>query len=638
MPFTARTYAISNSGTAMPQIFRLPAANTMSQHYSVYTTTYEYTHLLPRFIRLLELTPDDTDDTSNTPTYRYRIVHAELPLDGQAPSFDAISYTWGNPVKVATLQVHENGEHIALTANLTEALPSISQHSSTKRLWIDQLCINQSDNAEKSIQVGLMSEIYSRAANVIVWLGLEDDTTGLCKEWLSALNELLPSLPDANRIQHDSEDFHDAYRYLAVTGTFKNSTWDSRYQKAVGKFCSRLYFRRSWIVQEFLLARSLIILAGNTRFTVEELGDLYCVPVTEETRNTVDNWSSYRTLLPLKRWPHSGTQPLRFLRMMTTCAREFEASFYGDGLYSMTGMLEGLDFTPDYTQSTKHNFTRFATTIARDFGSLDFLGLCAAKLDTLIKDTPEEVQGFPSWVPSWTALPLETPWRLVVGGSNHYIGDISWNACAGRKHTSPQPQDPLTTSQLHVRGQIIDYVETISSTIIGAKHFDADTTYLDDLVTQLRQDLPSCCGAWTPVDLVDFLNGPILHGNEAQAFDAAEAILGSKPRFNTREELNTNSRNDALALRLVIGRGRRMAVTERGRLCLVPFVDSRARNGETRGSLIVVLHGCIVPLVLNCEDEERREYKIVGEAYAKDIMHGEAVRWEENEAEEFVLM
>jgi hypothetical protein len=38
-------------------------------------------------------------------------------------------------------------------------------------LWIDAICINQSDNEEKSQQVRLMGEIYSKAEVVRVWLG-----------------------------------------------------------------------------------------------------------------------------------------------------------------------------------------------------------------------------------------------------------------------------------------------------------------------------------------------------------------------------------------------------------------------------------------------------------------------------------
>ncbi|KAH7120724.1 hypothetical protein EDB81DRAFT_233400 [Dactylonectria macrodidyma] len=38
-------------------------------------------------------------------------------------------------------------------------------------LWIDQICINQADNGEKSEQVGLIGSIYLGAKQVLVWLG-----------------------------------------------------------------------------------------------------------------------------------------------------------------------------------------------------------------------------------------------------------------------------------------------------------------------------------------------------------------------------------------------------------------------------------------------------------------------------------
>ena len=57
-----------------------------------------------------------------------------------------------------------------------------------------------------------------------------------------------------------------------------------------------------------------------------------------------------------------------------------------------------------------------------------------------------------------------------------------------------------------------------------------------------------------------------------------------------------------------MGRGRRFVLTDDSKLCLVPFVDSRAKTEDQEGTPIVILHGCIVPLVLDSVDEERREY------------------------------
>lgn len=38
-------------------------------------------------------------------------------------------------------------------------------------IWIDAICINQSDEAEKSLRIRLMHKIYRSASHVIVWLG-----------------------------------------------------------------------------------------------------------------------------------------------------------------------------------------------------------------------------------------------------------------------------------------------------------------------------------------------------------------------------------------------------------------------------------------------------------------------------------
>lgn len=37
-------------------------------------------------------------------------------------------------------------------------------------IWADQICINQSDKAEQQAQIQLMSLIYSRALETVIWL------------------------------------------------------------------------------------------------------------------------------------------------------------------------------------------------------------------------------------------------------------------------------------------------------------------------------------------------------------------------------------------------------------------------------------------------------------------------------------
>lgn len=41
----------------------------------------------------------------------------------------------------------------------------------SRYLWIDAICINQDDIAEKNSQVAMMAEIYKKATRVNIWLG-----------------------------------------------------------------------------------------------------------------------------------------------------------------------------------------------------------------------------------------------------------------------------------------------------------------------------------------------------------------------------------------------------------------------------------------------------------------------------------
>jgi hypothetical protein len=83
--------------------------------------------------------------------------------------------------------------------------------------------------------------------------------------------------------------------------------------------------------------------------------------------------------------------------------------------------------------------------------------------------------------------------------------------------------------------------------------------------------------------------------------------------------------------------------TEQGRLGLAPFIGSRARSERSRGSVIAVLHGYIVPIVLERVDGQDEkvdggEWSVVGDCYVGDVMHGEAVNWKIEDAQTFILV
>jgi hypothetical protein len=109
----------------------------------------------------------------------------------------ALSYAWGNPKD--TSPVLCNGKTTKITKYLTDFLwqlrenrKRLARKCSEKKclaqpllLWIDAVCINQENPKEKSVQVGLMADVYQQAYKVIVWLGPSDDSSDSTVDYLN---------------------------------------------------------------------------------------------------------------------------------------------------------------------------------------------------------------------------------------------------------------------------------------------------------------------------------------------------------------------------------------------------------------------------------------------------------------------
>lgn len=88
--------------------------------------------------------------------------------------YEALSYTWGGDSKPRHIIC--NNLQIDITESLFEALHQFRKQDRNRSMWVDALCINQSDD-EKSSQIPLMKHIYARATCVLIWLGLPDEFT-----------------------------------------------------------------------------------------------------------------------------------------------------------------------------------------------------------------------------------------------------------------------------------------------------------------------------------------------------------------------------------------------------------------------------------------------------------------------------
>jgi len=123
-------------------------------------------------IRLLRLQPNSANDAKVQCTF----FHASL-ADAQKAQYEALSYAWGNATQ--TIDIELNGIIFPATVNLDAALRALRKPDEPRTLWVDAVCINQSDLQEQGSQVKMMWDIYRNAKRVLVWLGPEEGDSAI---------------------------------------------------------------------------------------------------------------------------------------------------------------------------------------------------------------------------------------------------------------------------------------------------------------------------------------------------------------------------------------------------------------------------------------------------------------------------
>lgn len=93
-----------------------------------------------------------------------------VDIEESSIPYVALSYTCGQPNFSEDLLLDGNGI-LKITSNLAAALLHFRYSSALRWIQVDAICINQQDNAEKTMQIPLMGGIYRGASRVLVWLG-----------------------------------------------------------------------------------------------------------------------------------------------------------------------------------------------------------------------------------------------------------------------------------------------------------------------------------------------------------------------------------------------------------------------------------------------------------------------------------
>jgi hypothetical protein len=588
----------------------------------------------------------------------YGLVHCNINhfSHGRIPPYDCLSYTWGDQTK--TKPIHLNGNIFYITQNLHDALLQLQDRDSlaiwqNTWLWIDAICINQTDEEEKSSQVQQMKSIFVNSQQVILWLGVQSSDS---KHALWLLDHIAY--------------MWQAYHSLEMTEEQRLSRmWDELISKedfhgikALRLLFERPWWTRVWVYQEAMSAKQSRIVCGPHSARLESFSVFYSI--NNGWRQLPAKWrsSSWEALYPelisaVRRTKQvqssiqlskGASRPVLAVLDQVYVHALVQASDPRDRLFALYGLetnAEELGLRVDYSKTCGEVYEETARALLRKYG-LVVLSYCSGQRQYHSKLT------LPSWVPNWEEY-ITPPIHAFPSTGRKYNSDSKFFSVSG---STSQPKLPschldgkleLTAVQVGViagTGSSWPFSPlTVADT--GRSH-EAEHRWVNDIqslvglhMSDYRSELHSeqMSAVWR-IAVADHLHKPGLGYTratveDAGGYDAYVQLLelsnrstGHENYSQTRKTLERQSWDYRKSL-VNCAMQRRPICSEDGRVGIGPDLCQA-------DDIICVFHGARIPFIVRkCESGE---YRLIGEAYVHGIMDGEYIA-ENPRAETLVL-
>lgn len=182
----------------------------------------------------------------------------------------AISHCWGDAKDLCSVSI--NKTEVSLRKHVAAMLSSLYKYHRLDCVWLDMVCINQSDLNEKAEQVSLMGQIYGKAEQVYAWLGESDCEVDHIVEVLRQFRDFKscgksPEHMDAaERLSFYRESFVRIYQarigLLPESSDLDDESLHEEFN-LLRPFFTIPYWSRVWIVQELILAKTVILCYGQ---------------------------------------------------------------------------------------------------------------------------------------------------------------------------------------------------------------------------------------------------------------------------------------------------------------------------------------------------------------------------------------
>ncbi|KAK6225294.1 hypothetical protein QIS74_01341 [Colletotrichum tabaci] len=406
-------------------------------------------------IRVMELLPSGDEG----PAAPLR-CHVHIVSLSSNPDYEAVSYVWGVPDGKTSIEV--SGRSFGISSNLDALLRRLRYTNRKRQIWADQICIDQNNLSEKTTQVKMMGDIYSKCRQCLIWMGeIPESVPQSGVEDAIHLLEFMATPDDVNVPEFLStrDKFIKVFEVLYLIHPHGNTWWS-----------------RIWTVQEVILPERKTILWGPKVLSWELLSQAMHTWTTQYMPSLMDilldeDFQEMNALSANIVWINYGRNS-DLPSILVTKWRNRKATDMRDKVFGLLGLV------PDHVDLEYTGRRTCESSVAEVFSSLTLDAILSTdSLQPLVLNPRLEddiaTEGISRWAMDLKGFPkrdADTFYRDWA--HDHY------NACNGRALDRAFLRSTVeahagSTRVLGVSGVMVDTVQIISPQRSTAPESDA---------------------------------------------------------------------------------------------------------------------------------------------------------------------
>ncbi|KAK8016654.1 hypothetical protein PG993_014843 [Apiospora rasikravindrae] len=448
-------------------------------------------------------------------------------LINESSHYAALSYVWGSSPSQDMVGIEVNGRPFLITCNLHAELVRLLRSVSCAAdswLWIDAICINQSDNFEKSWQVSQMGTIFSRADMVFMMTGSGSAETDRAMDFIARIGPRAVASGALDPWTWETEEEVRTYIAARPFSPSQESNRDYEGDSARSRFiydlvheqclypwsppgenvCAGIlevlqkdYWHRIWITQEVALAQRAIVVCGERSLSLDDFeGALtaifqchYAGLFLLASEYYYFGWelpgSPHATMALVARRRRCRGKPIRLADLV--CQHRvapnrphYSATDPRDIFFALLGVIsdrETLGLTADYSKTPEEVHIAATRALIRDG---DLHQHWQFHLDQCVPmKKSERLDNLPSWVPDWEGIGKR-------GISVYHIGYSDEFAATADKMPILTVDDDITSHILRRPGCYVDVITEVMSPPRWVTHDEWTASEIEDPVAWLQ--------------------------------------------------------------------------------------------------------------------------------------------------------